>query len=322
MDCLCIPALSWNLSCKSCPGHSTYFPLPFDWREHVAYTPPPLISIDLRQQTKILQLYIYLTVHLNKLINEHFTNSFFLTKAPILLNEFLQPYPSYTRAIRVYPWKPCMIFKTFKNLTRVPWPCIIVLAIVLDRERPCETVRDRTMPWETVRDRIYNRTWSPHHEWAQPCQYRIQIVWNRTQTKVSGTVCKPCKCPVNRVKVVFNRTRLQQTVLDRTWNRTTIVWKSCSNRDKPFAWSSISVLCSYMYILVLHSSLNRTKSSQARLELNTRTSQPVYNRAYRIGTVCLTVLCVRQALQLYTCTCIYLSYNVVLSPLWGKSISN
>ena len=28
-----------------------------------------------------------------------------------------------------------------------------------------------------------------------------------TRTKVGGTVCKPCKCPVNRVKVVFNRTR-------------------------------------------------------------------------------------------------------------------
>ena len=28
-------------------------------------------------------------IHLNKLINEHFTNSFFLTKAQIILNEFL-----------------------------------------------------------------------------------------------------------------------------------------------------------------------------------------------------------------------------------------
>ena len=27
-------------------------------------------------------------IHLSKLINEHFTNSFFLTKAPIILNEF------------------------------------------------------------------------------------------------------------------------------------------------------------------------------------------------------------------------------------------
>ena len=36
------------------------------------------------------------------------------------------PYPTYTRAIRVYPCKPCMIFKTFKKLARVRCPCIIV----------------------------------------------------------------------------------------------------------------------------------------------------------------------------------------------------
>jgi len=34
-----------------------------------------------------------------------------------------------------------------------------------------------------------------------------------TRTQFSGTVCKPCECRVNRVKVVFNRTRLYQTVL-------------------------------------------------------------------------------------------------------------
>ena len=33
-----------------------------------------------------------------------------------------------------------MIFKTFKKLKRVPCPCILVLAIEQDRERPCETV--------------------------------------------------------------------------------------------------------------------------------------------------------------------------------------
>ena len=33
-----------------------------------------------------------------------------------------------------------MIFKTFKKLTRVSCPCIIVLAIVQDRVRPYETV--------------------------------------------------------------------------------------------------------------------------------------------------------------------------------------
>ena len=73
----------------------------------------------------------------------------------------LWPYQSYTAAIRVYPLKLCMIFKTLKDLTRVPCPCIIVLAIVQDGERPCETARDR----------IYNRTWSPLHEWAQPVLY-------------------------------------------------------------------------------------------------------------------------------------------------------
>jgi len=40
-----------------------------------------------------------------------------------------------------------------------------------------------------------------------------------TGTKVGGTVCKPCEGRVNRVKVVFNRTRPYHTVLDRTWNR-------------------------------------------------------------------------------------------------------
>ena len=43
-----------------------------------------------------------------------------------------------------------MIFKTFKKLTRVPCPYIIVLAIVQDRERPCETVQDRARSYDTV----------------------------------------------------------------------------------------------------------------------------------------------------------------------------
>ena len=34
-----------------------------------------------------------------------------------------------------------------------------------------------------------------------------------TRTKIGGSVCKPCKCPVSQVKVVFNRTRPQHTVL-------------------------------------------------------------------------------------------------------------
>ena len=43
-----------------------------------------------------------------------------------------------------------MIFKTFKKLTRVPCPCIILLEIVQDRERPCETERDRVRQYESV----------------------------------------------------------------------------------------------------------------------------------------------------------------------------
>ena len=37
-----------------------------------------------------------------------------------------------------------MIFKTFKQLTRVPCLCIIVLAIIQDRVRPYETVYTTT----------------------------------------------------------------------------------------------------------------------------------------------------------------------------------
>ena len=43
-----------------------------------------------------------------------------------------------------------MIFKAFKNLTRVPCVCIIVFAIVQDCERKHETLLDRTRPCETV----------------------------------------------------------------------------------------------------------------------------------------------------------------------------
>ena len=49
---------------------------------------------------------------------------------------------------------------------------------------------------------------------------------------VCGTVCKPCACRVDRVKVVLNRTRLYQTAL-KFWNFNKIVCKSCSNLDKP-----------------------------------------------------------------------------------------
>ena len=45
----------------------------------------------------------------------------------------------------------------------------------------------------------------------------------------------------------------------------------------------------------MESNLVRRKDTRHCFELTTRTSQPVYNRVYRIGTVCLTVFCVRQA---------------------------
>ena len=43
-----------------------------------------------------------------------------------------------------------MIFKTFKKLTHVPCPCIIVLEILHDLERPYETLQDHERPCETV----------------------------------------------------------------------------------------------------------------------------------------------------------------------------
>ena len=52
-----------------------------------------------------------------------------------------------------------MVFKTFKNLTRVPF--LIVLAIVQDRERPCETVQD-------ARDRVSTRPYIQPHKKSTP----------------------------------------------------------------------------------------------------------------------------------------------------------
>ena len=49
-----------------------------------------------------------------------------------------------------------MIFKTFEKLTRVSCPCIIVLAIVQDRERPCETVQDRERPYHTTAHEVHS----------------------------------------------------------------------------------------------------------------------------------------------------------------------
>ena len=43
------------------------------------------------------------------------------------------PYPSYTPAIRVYPRKPCMIFKTFK---KTDTGAVSVYNRISDRTRP------------------------------------------------------------------------------------------------------------------------------------------------------------------------------------------
>ena len=142
-----------------------------------------------------------------------------------------------------------MIFKTFKQLTRVPCPCIIVLAIVLNRERPYETVYTtahevhstselnrfytiaiRSIRFHTIAIRpirfkyelnmVICHFYTFSVESSKVCgakpSKRVNFISKHTRicdnsgitrTKVGGTVCKPSKCPVNRVKVVFNRTR-------------------------------------------------------------------------------------------------------------------
>ena len=64
-------------------------------------------------------------------------------------------------------------------------------------------------PYETVYTTV-------HEAQSTSKLNRVKIVYKSYQTKVDGTVYKPCKCPVNRVNVVFNRTRPLQTELDRT----------------------------------------------------------------------------------------------------------
>jgi len=89
------------------------------------------------------------------------------------------PAPSYAWAIRVYPCKPCMIFKTTKTGTYTRY----VRVWSYTCKRPYDTVRDRMRPC------IYNRTWSPLHGWTHPCQYRIHInrTLNRTRPFPSRT---------------------------------------------------------------------------------------------------------------------------------------
>ena len=139
-----------------------------------------------------------------------------------------------------------MIFQTFKKLTRVPCPCIIVLAIVQDCERPCETVYTTAHEVLSTSElsRFYKIAIQPirfHTIAIRPIRFNYELHMvichfhyfsvksskifeakpskrvnfiskltrmcdnsSITRTKVGGTVCKHCKCPV---KVVFNRTR-------------------------------------------------------------------------------------------------------------------
>ena len=83
---------------------------------------------------------------------------------------------------------------------------------------------------------------------------------------------------------VYNRISDRTRPCETVWDRETVHFfeNGFANRVQTvtnLAWSSIST------------------HPQARLELNTRTSQPAYKRVYRIGTVCPTVFCVRQALN-------------------------
>ena len=131
-----------------------------------------------------------------------------------------------------------MMFKTLKKLTRVPCPCIIVLAIVQDRSRPYETAYTATHEVHSMGElnRFYTITIRPkwfHTIAIQPIRFKYKLYmvichfytfsvegskiceakpskrvnfiskhtgmcdnWSITQTKVSGTVCKSCKCQV------------------------------------------------------------------------------------------------------------------------------
>ena len=133
-----------------------------------------------------------------------------------------------------------MLFKTLKNLTRMPCPCIIVLAIVQDRERPYETVYTTAHEVDSTSElnRFYTIAIRPirfHTITIRPIRFKYELYMvicdfytfsvessktceampskrvnfiskhtrmcdnsSTARTKVGGTVCKPCKCPVNR----------------------------------------------------------------------------------------------------------------------------
>ena len=124
---------------------------------------------------------------------------------------------------------------------------------ISNRTRLWEIVWGHTIPYKTVRDRARPYI-QPQMKSTPRVSSTVSISYkNRMElnTNKGGWVrMLTCKCPVNRVKVVFDCTRLYQNTLDRTWNRTKIVWKSfcksCSNSDKP-------CLIKYIHAVFVHS---------------------------------------------------------------------
>jgi len=105
-----------------------------------------------------------------------------------------------------------------------------------------------------------------------------------TGTKVGRIVCKSCECQVNRVKVVFHRTRSHHTVLEPLKQSSKFRMQFLLNRDQP-------CLTEYIHALLVHTratfeSNRYQRIPQARLELNTRTGQPVFSRVYRTWESC------------------------------------
>ena len=135
---------------------------------------------------------------------------------PYIQQNQLWPYLSYTQAIRVYPWKPCMIFKIFKKLTWVPCQCIIVLAIVQDRERLCENVL-YTTAHEVHNTSELNRFYTVA---ARPIQFHmIAIRPIRFKYELYMVIChfytfsveslKICEAkPTKRVNFILKHTRM------------------------------------------------------------------------------------------------------------------
>ena len=175
-------------------------------------------------------------------------------------------------------------------------------------------------------DRIYNRTWSPLHEWAQPVLYDRQTTNTvsydrhrpiRFKHEVYMVICdfyifsvessKICVAkPSKRVNFISKHTRMcdnasitrtkvyLEPYLEPYNNRMKIdlqtvfnPWQTLLDREYPCFVRTYSC---YIRVSIVPT------HPQARLEHYTRTSQPVYNRVYRIGTVCPTVFSVRQAL--------------------------